>query len=164
MLYIRYLVYVLRHKWFVFLECARVGLWRRGLVHDLSKFLPSEFIPYARHFYGGRTSQRDSSGYYKPTDTGDPAFDLAWLAHQNRNDHHWQWWVIPANGGGLVVYPMSWSARLEMVCDWRGAARAQGTRDVCGWYTKHKDQILLAPATRSFVEAALSAGAHADCR
>ena len=37
--YDRYLWYVIRHKWFVGVECVKRGLWWRGLVHDLSKFV-----------------------------------------------------------------------------------------------------------------------------
>lgn len=94
--HLRYLSYVLRHKWFVLVECWRRGLYWRGLVHDLSKFLPSEWFPYVEHFHGRQSGrQRDVTGYYKPTDTGDPAFDRAWFLHQKRNDHHWQWWTQP---------------------------------------------------------------------
>jgi hypothetical protein len=87
-----YLKYVVRHRWFVMLACFQHGLIWRGLVHDLSKFLPSEWFPYARFFYepnGTKKTRRDKSGYYKPTDTGDSAFDFAWLLHQKRNRHHW---------------------------------------------------------------------------
>jgi len=84
MVYIQYLDYLLRHKWYVTLECFREGLYWQGLTHDLSKFLPSEFIPYANYFYGkGKVKKvRDETGYYKPTDTGDKEFDFAWLLHQ----------------------------------------------------------------------------------
>lgn len=67
-------------------------------MHDMSKFSPDEFIPYARYFYDNRSDinkGRDSTGYYKPTDTRDKAFDFAWLLHQKRNRHHWQWWMTP---------------------------------------------------------------------
>jgi len=97
--YIKYLNYVLRHKWFVSLECFKRGIIWRGILHDLSKFLPSEFIPYARFFYepDGASRQnkiRDKTGYYKPTDSGDEKFDKAWLAHIHRNAHHWQHHIL----------------------------------------------------------------------
>jgi len=114
------------------LACFRHGLIWRGLVHDLSKFLPSEWFPYARFFYEpngkGRTI-RDKSGYYKPTDTGDAKFDFAWLLHQKRNKHHWQWWVLPEDDGAVKVLPMPRRYALEMWCDWIGAGRAQGVSD-----------------------------------
>ena len=42
--YLKYLSYVLRHKWFVMLACFKVKLFWQGITHDLSKFLPDEFI------------------------------------------------------------------------------------------------------------------------
>ena len=150
--YLTYLNYVTRHKWFVFLECCKKGLVWRGLVHDLSKLRPSEFFPYANHFAGGIKQGRDKTGYYKPTDTGDPAFDFAWLLHQKRNDHHWQWWVLPEDDGGEVVVEMSPDAVKEMLCDWRGAGRAQGTPDTQKWYRTNKSKMRLGPITRAWIE------------
>ncbi|MBZ0293912.1 MAG: DUF5662 family protein [Anaerolineae bacterium] len=40
----QYLKYVFRHKWYVFWSCVEYGLFWRGLVHDLSKFTPEEWI------------------------------------------------------------------------------------------------------------------------
>jgi hypothetical protein len=160
--HLRYLWYVLRHKWFVGVECVHVGLYWRALTHDLSKFLPSEFLPYVDHFYGRRLGrQRDSTGYYKPTDTGDAAFDFAWLLHQHRNDHHWQWWAPAADAGecdALAVFEMSERARLEMLCDWCGASRAQGHGGwggVVEWYDKNKGSMYLGLKTRRWVERTL---------
>jgi hypothetical protein len=160
--HLAYLSYVLRHKWFVFLECCRMGIPWLGLIHDLSKFRPSEWSPYVNHFHGPNSHHKDGShapqqirdetGYYKPTDTGDAAFDFAWLLHQKRNRHHWQWWVLPEDNGGLVTLPMPSRYRREMIADWRGAGRAQGTPDTRAWYLKHKDDMALHPETRAWVE------------
>lgn len=80
--YLKYLKYIILHKWYVMNECFRVGLYWRGFVHDLSKFLPSEFIPYSNFFYNRITKNKhDKTGYYKPTDTGDINFEFAWLLH-----------------------------------------------------------------------------------
>lgn len=152
MKHLKYMSYVLRHKWFVFVECARRGLIWRGIIHDLSKFLPSEWKPYANFFYGGKPTVRDSTGYYKPTDTGDAAFDMAWLYHQKRNDHHWQWWVLPEDDGGMKILPMSPKARTEMLCDWMGAGKAQGKPDTAAWYLKNKGNMIIHPKTRRFIE------------
>lgn len=146
----KYLNYVLRHKWYVFIECWKEKIIWRGIIHDLSKFLPSEFLPYAFHDFD---KERDSTGYYKPTDTGDRAFDFAWLLHQKRNKHHWQFWVLPEDDGGIKVLEMPDKYRKEMLCDWRGAGKAQGygdnTRD---WYKKNKNKMQLHPNTRKWIE------------
>jgi len=103
--HIKYAKYVIRHKFFVMLECFKHGLIYRGLKHDISKFLPGEWFPYVEFFYGTKAKQvRDETGYYKPTDTGNKAFDFAWLLHQKRNDHHWQWWCYQRTVVGQKYY------------------------------------------------------------
>jgi hypothetical protein len=157
----KYAWYVLRHKWFVFVECCRCGIVWRGIKHDASKLLPSEWFPYMRFFYGPKgepVQRRDKTGYYKPEKTGDEAFDFAWLHHQKRNDHHWQWWICPQDDGGFRVHEMSDGARREMLADWRGAGRAQGYGDnTAAWYAKNKDKMILGSETRAWVEAELAA-------
>jgi hypothetical protein len=152
--HLAYLSYVLRHKWFVFVECCRMGIPWLGIIHDLSKFLPGEWFPYANHFHGPNANKqiRDETGYYKPTNTEDAAFDFAWLLHQRRNKHHWQWWVLPKDDGGLATFPIQDRYRREMIADWRGAGRAQGTPDTRAWYIKHKNDMWLDSETRAWVE------------
>jgi len=153
--YPKYLSYVVRHKWYVFVECCKLGIPWRGIVHDLSKFLPDEFFPYANFFAGNKKPVRDKTGYYKPTDTGDPAFDLAWLRHQKRNDHHWQWWLLPEDEGGVKTLEMSEEARLEMLADWRGAGKAQGKPDTTAWYEANRHKMQLGPETRAWIDRVL---------
>jgi hypothetical protein len=130
-------------------------LYWRGIIHDWSKFRPSEFFPYAHFFYnadGSQKQKRDRTGYYKPDDTGDANFDRAWFLHQKRNSHHWQWYVLPTDGGGVKPFEMSDKDRREMVCDWHGAGRAQKSTSAGDWYAKNKDKLVLGPRTRAWVE------------
>ena len=153
--YLKYLSYVLRHKWFVMLACFKVGLYWQGLIHDNSKFLPDEFIPYANFFYGNNDIKkgRDKTGYYKPTDTGDKAFDFAWLLHQKRNPHHWQWWILPEDKGGIKLIPMWNKYLLEMLCDWQGAGKAQRNKTpIWEWYKANKTKMQLNKATIKEIE------------
>ncbi len=158
--YLKYIKYVIRHKWFVFVECCKYGLVFEGLFHDISKFLPSEFFPYANFFYGKNSKKpRDKTGYYKPTDTGDIKFDYAWLYHQKRNKHHWQYWILPEDEGGIKLMPMPDKYIIEMVCDWRGAGKAQGFTgkdEIAKWYLANKEKMQLNPETREKVENLLS--------
>lgn len=81
----KYLKYVLRHKWFVFIECLKLGvpIWI-AIAHDWDKFLPGMWMSYARTFYApDGTSQYENSVY----------FAEAWMRHQHRNKHHWQHWL-----------------------------------------------------------------------
>lgn len=85
--HLKYMGYVLRHKWFVLVECYRLGVLWRGVVHDLSKLRWSEWWPYAWSF-NGPWAYRDRPQWLKD------AFDRAWLCHQHRNPHHWQHWIL----------------------------------------------------------------------
>ena len=143
MRHLKYLSYVLRHKWYVFLECYKLGIPFQGIIHDWSKFRPSEWFPYVNFFYSSRPQIRDETGYYKPHDTGDEAFDFAWLLHQKRNKHHWQWWILPTDEEGLKIFNMPLKYRKEMLADWRGAGRAQGTPNTRLWYEKHAKDMTL---------------------
>ena len=148
-----YLKYVVRHKWFVMLECWKMGMFWRGIAHDWTKFLPSEFFPYKNHFGAGIQTGRDKTGYYKAEDTGDPAFDHAWFLHQKRAWHHWQSWCVPKEGGvGVIPQEMPRACACEMICDWLGAGRAQGTPDVMRWYETNAGKLALHPNTRQFIE------------
>ena len=150
-MYRKYLWAVLRHKWFVFLECRKLGIPWLGIIHDLSKFLPSEFGPYARYFYG--PYPRDDE--HKPVSvvTG---FNVAWLHHQHRNRHHWQRWLLTmdsARGSDKIVpFPMPDRYRKEMLADWRGAGRAYGNSNTAEWYRENRDQIQLDAETRYWLE------------
>ena len=162
MKYFKYLNYLLRHKWFVFVECCKVGIIWRGFWHDFSKFYPSEFIPYAKFFYG-----RGCPKEYKKMKcdgmkcnaisvnmpTGCRKFDNAWLSHQRRNPHHWQYWILREDKEIIKKLPMPINYAKEMICDWKGAGKAQknplSTKE---WYNANKEKIKLADSTRNWVE------------
>ena len=149
----KYLAYVLCHKYYVMKACFHAKLYWRGLVHDLSKLLPSEWFPYVNHFHGPWAEE-----YMSDDDSIDPPFDFAWLQHQKRNDHHWQYWILREDDGKTKVFPMPPDARMEMACDWLGANLAQGgtglygPRSVQTWYSEKKGCMLLHKDTRKWVE------------
>ncbi len=166
-MYLKYFYYVVRHKWFVMIECFKEGVIWRGLVHDLSKLLPDEFIPYARYFYGTYPDFEQAKrilGYYnyKYTKQGiEQSFDYAWLLHQKRNRHHWQWWILPLDDGGNKLINMPNKYILEMICDWKGAGRAINGRkpnEVKIWYENNKKNIILNIDTRKKLELILFYG------
>ena len=76
---------VSRHRALVMKHCFLAGIPFRGLVHDLSKFSPTEFIPGALYYEEGKRSpnerEREVRGY-----------SAAWLHHKGRNPHHWEYW------------------------------------------------------------------------
>lgn len=157
MKYLRYSWYIVRHKYFVFIECCKLGIPFLGIIHDLSKLLPSEFFPYMNHFFGNKDYNdikrgRNKTGYYKPYDTGDVAFDLAWFYHQKRNPHHWQYWVLPKDGAGFKALEIPLKYRKEMLADWRGAGKAQGTPDTRAWYKANNHKLILGEETKKWIE------------
>jgi len=145
-----YLKYILRHKWFVFIAGRKmhVSIWQL-LMHDMSKFRPSEWFQYAQTFYA-----LDGAKQYIETEE----FNYAWNAHQKRNKHHWQYWVlIQDDNGQPMPLRMPDKYTFEMVADWAGAGKAiTGKWEVKEWYAKNKDKIILHPRTRRFVEEMLN--------
>lgn len=164
-----YFWYIVRHKWFVFVECWKYGIIWRGIWHDWHKLLPGEWIPYANwfnHSYGIRYSWSDDV----PRPSHVPAeyfynlpkhhrleykFDIAWLSHQKKAKHHWQWWILRNDDGSERAIEMPLVYAKEMLADWHGAGRAivGKSSDTKQWYLDNaKDTITLHPNTREFVE------------
>ena len=144
--------YFIRHKWYVFRACCKYKLYRAAITHDLSKLLPSEFFPYARFFHGSNPPQKDENGYYHKPGLVEE-MDIAWLKHQRRNPHHWQYWVLLEDCGNTKVLEMPDKYVREMVCDWVGAHKAQKAKGtVRDWYDKNKDKMTLHPDTQKRIE------------
>ena len=140
-----YLKTVTKHRWFVFVECCKLGIPWRGFVHDLSKYDPCEWFPYVEQFSGGIMSGRNKDGSYDPTKRND-RFTMAWLHHQKVNKHHWQYWVLPQDDGGFKVLDMPMKYRKEMLADWYGAGRAYtGTSNPLKWYQNNRSKMMLHP-------------------
>jgi hypothetical protein len=164
----RYLKYVLRHKWYVFLYGCQLGIPLLALLHDNSKFRPSEWFAYVEFFYGGpKRLWAEVTGYEKThyfdsarrnsKEGVKEAFDYAWLHHQKRNKHHWQYWVLTNDEEGQRALFMPDRYRREMLADWKGAGRAiNGVEDALGWYGKNRDKMTLHPETRAWIEQELS--------
>lgn len=146
-----YLKYVMRHKWFVFLAGqGSVGLWQL-VIHDWHKFLPGEFLPYARHFYGPNAPAIREAYYHNPHE-GHVAFNTAWLKHLNRGPHHWQHWMLQLDSGPTMLIPMPEKYIREMLADWQGAGRAQGFGDdTRAWYARNREKIQLHPQARDYL-------------
>lgn len=154
MKYLVYLRYLLRHKWYVMRECFKEGLYWRGLVHDLSKILPSEMKSYSRYFYG---KYPDAKNDIEKEIINDE-FSVGWLKHQKRNKHHWQYWVLlndvedkKRSDDKIQYLPMPERYAIEMICDWRGASMAKHGKDnTLNWYDRK--EVRLHPDTMKFVE------------
>lgn len=106
---------VRRHRRIVFSECRACGLFWRGLVHDISKYSPIEFVSSARYFQGDRSpieAEKARLGY-----------SAAWFHHKGHNRHHWEYWTDFSSDGTVVAAKIPYIYVVEMVCDWIGAGK-----------------------------------------
>jgi len=173
MMHLKYLISQIRHKWFVFLECCKLGIPWLGIIHDVSKFLPSEWWGYARYFYGDYPAWAGLGAWGKSYYTGPTkesvtkGFDVAWLHHQHRNRHHWQRWLLMLDSarsdGKLIPLSMPDRYRREMLADWRGAGRAYGNPDTASWYLEHRGEIMLHPETERWINEQLGLKSQESC-
>ena len=46
---------ITRHKLLVMKYCFRIGLYKQGLLHDLSKYSPTEFLVGCKYYQGTRS-------------------------------------------------------------------------------------------------------------
>ena len=152
----QYLKYLLRHKYFVFVAGLKVGapIWRL-IIHDWSKFLPTEWFAYVEAFYGDygyKYKEENLIGKLKHSKVM-ADFDRAWLHHQHFNFHHFQSWILREDSGKVKTLPMPDHFALELVSDWAGAGKAiTGKWEVKNWYFKNRDIIVLHDETRKRVE------------
>ncbi len=82
---IKHFATITKHKCMVMKSCFRVGLYRQGLLHDLSKYSFEEFMIGANYYQGKRSpndAEREEHGY-----------SSAWLHHKGRNKHHYEYWM-----------------------------------------------------------------------
>jgi len=162
--HVKYLSYVVRHKWFVLVAGLKTGapLWRL-IIHDWSKFTPREWFAYARFFYGRNTTKivgATGPAGFTTADAVRARFDRAWLQHQHRNPHHWQHWVLREDNGGTRTLPMPEHFIREMVADWMGAGRAiTGEWEARTWYASNREKMVLHRHTRARVEQLLEVAA-----
>ena len=102
---------ITKHRNLVLKHCFRCGIPIRGLLHDLSKYSPEEFIPGIKYYTDGKRSpnetQRENGGY-----------SSAWLHHKGRNKHHYEYWYDINIKSGLyepVIIPIIYLK--ESFCD-----------------------------------------------
>ena len=96
------------HKWLVFKLSIKAGIPIQGILHDLSKYSPTEFFESIKYYTDGKKSplgtEKDKIGYAP-----------AWLHHKGRNKHHHEYWYD--YGAIIKSAPMPFKYFVEMVCD-----------------------------------------------
>lgn len=139
------------HKIRVMKNCFRVGLYKQGLLHDLSKYSLEEFIPGVRYYQGTRSpnaAEREKNG-----------FSRAWLHHKGRNKHHYEYWIdfTTDMSKGLVGHKMPLKYVIEMMMDRIAASKTYKGRaytDASPWeyYIHAKPYMIIAPETGKLLE------------
>lgn len=141
--HLKYAKYLYWHKYYVFTEGVKRGLFFRVIIHDWDKFLPSRWMAYA-NWFGVPEDQRTPEAKSKFMDS--------WRRHAYMNDHHWQYWVGLSDKGRVTPHEMSDKARTEMLVDWISAHRTSGGTDLYGWYLEREETMPLAPNTRKWIK------------
>ena len=142
----RHVALVIRHKNKVLVHCIKCGLPFRGLVHDLSKFSPSELFESARYYQGNRSpigACRRATGV-----------SYAWLHHKGRNKHHIEYWLDP----DCAVTPlMPYKYAVECVCDKLAATKTYAGKEYntsmpMAHWQRYGNKVNGNPRTMAFIE------------
>ncbi len=139
------------HKLRVMKYCFRAGLYKQGLLHDLSKYTPVEFLPGVKYYQGNRSPnemERLEKGY-----------SSAWLHHKGRNRHHLEYWIdyAPELGYKMGGMEMPVNYVVEMFCDRIAACQIyqkEKYTDASPWdyYAKSLDHYIIHPKTQALLE------------
>ncbi|MCI8465336.1 MAG: catalase [Lachnospiraceae bacterium] len=139
------------HKSEVMKNCFKVGMYKQGLLHDLSKYNPKEFLVGCKYYQGNRSpnaAEREERGY-----------SSAWLHHKGRNKHHFEYWIDVDMDKNFEVAGMRMPVKyvLEMFMD-RIAASKTYQKDnytdqsPLNYYNRRKDVMVIHPKTRRQLE------------
>ena len=121
----KHFILIIKHKYIIFKLCCKAGIPWRGLVHDLSKFSPTEFFESAKYYVGNHspiTERKKDVGYSD-----------AWLHHKGRNKHHHEYWVDEQASIKTPVIPYKYA--VEMVCDKMAAGIVYKKKE---WYKEYQ--------------------------
>lgn len=151
---LRHFSTICRHRHAVLRFCIRAGILRQGLVHDLSKFSPTEFWEGARFYTDGSHSPNEDARRAN-------SYSAAWLHHKGRNRHHFEYWMDYVPGQpGLSPVPMPPAYLVEMVCDRIAASKTylgssyKNDSPLC-YYLSRRDRIRMHADTAHQLEAFL---------
>lgn len=135
--FIKHFITITKHKILVAKGCFAVGLYWQGIMHDMSKYSPSEFLVSAKYYQGNRSpnnAEREDKGY-----------SSSWLHHKGRNKHHYEYWVDYSSQSKCSIYiPVEMPTKyvVEMLMDRIAASKVYNE----GHYT---DDLPLKYFTRS---------------
>ena len=143
---------ITHHKLKVMESCFRVGLYRQGIMHDLSKYSPQEFLAGCQYFQGNRSpnnAEREAKGYSE-----------AWMHHKGRNRHHYEYWndySLNDKKGTVVPVKMPKKYVVEMFLDRIAASKIYNKekytdRSPWEYYHRGRDYQMMHPDTKKLLE------------
>ena len=142
---------ITNHRHLVMKGCFKVGLYKQGLLHDLSKYSFVEFRVGAKYYQGDKSpnnAEREANGV-----------SMAWLHHKGRNKHHFEYWIDYALDGksGMAGMRMPVNYVVEMYCDRVAACKtyqkdAYTDRSALEYYNRGKAKYLMHPDTAALLE------------
>lgn len=146
---------ITNHKLLVMEGCFRLGLYKQGLLHDMSKYGPTEFLPGCK-FYQGTMSPNNAERRAK-------GYSAAWLHHKGKNKHHLEYWIDYAGGDmhgeGKAMTGMKMPIRyvvemfVDRVCASKNYQKEKYTdSSALIYYNNSKDHYLIHPDTQALLE------------
>ncbi len=121
---------VLKHKYYVLKFMTKAGYFWQGLIHDLSKFHPTEFLESIKYVTGTNSPINNCKQ--------DKGYSLAWQHHKGCNPHHYEYWVDKLDGGGVPI-KMPFKYMIELICDYLAAGHTYSNfsyQDEYNWICK----------------------------
>ncbi|MGG7177267.1 DUF5662 family protein [Clostridium paraputrificum] len=146
---------ITNHKMLVMKYCFKVGLYKQGILHDLSKYKWIEFSAGIKYYQGNRSPngiQKVKEGYSR-----------AWLHHKGRNKHHFEYWIdygIKAEDGVIgMKMPINYVVEMfiDRMCASKNYERDKYTdKSSIEYYNREKDYYILHKETREILERLLN--------
>lgn len=99
-----------KHRILVRHMCFKAGLYKQGLLHDLSKYSYKEFHNGVKYYQGYR------SPIVKEKELNNGK-SIAWEHHINKNKHHWEHWNNEYNTEMDKIYDLPFNYLLESCID-----------------------------------------------
>lgn len=141
-----------RHRRLVRKGCFKIGLYKQGLLHDLSKYSYTEFSVGVKYWQGNRSpnnAEREDKGYSE-----------SWMHHKGRNKHHYEYWIDYSLDGGSQMYvpvPMPDKYIAEMLMDRIAASKVYKGKDYTDrspweYYDSYPHESIMHPETQAKLE------------
>lgn len=141
---------ITNHKLLVMKYCFKAGLYKQGLLHDMSKYTPTEFIAGVKYYQGFRSpnnAQKEAEGS-----------STSWLHHKGRNKHHYEYWIDYSLEDPEHLHGMRMPVRyvVEMFCDRIAASRiykgdAYTDSDPLNYYYRRCEYYVIHPETKALL-------------